>query len=490
MPMKVGTQPFFERVDEAIQDTYMVHAVSAAQDGLRDKKLKATVGDETLGNWEDWRHAGEEIRAFTLNHLDFYLKQLSDNFAARGGHVYFAQTAEEAQNYIKKVIREKKAKNIVKAKSMVTEEISLNEVLEKEGCHVLETDLAEFILQVDGDKPSHIVVPSVHKDRREIRKSFQKLGYTGSDDPKEMAGFARKTLREKFLHADVGITGCNFAVADTGSICLVTNEGNANMVTTFPETQITVMGMERLVPSRKELDVLVTLLCRSSVGQRLTTYVTDITPAAQTETVDSPKDFHLVIVDAGRSNALGTEFQPALHCIRCAACINVCPVYRHIGGHAYGSIYPGPIGAVLSPILGGYKEYGKLPYASSLCAACTEACPVRIPLHELLIKHRQKYVAGGGTPPVGEKVAMKAFGIGAKSPFLFKVGMKMAPIILKPLVHDGAISKGPGPIKPWTHGRDLPEPSQENFRAWFKKHKQQIQKVNTEEAERKAGDSL
>ncbi|WP_100488220.1 LutB/LldF family L-lactate oxidation iron-sulfur protein [Sporolactobacillus pectinivorans] len=481
MSMKVGNQPFFEGVDEAIHNSFMVNAVSSAQDGLRDKKLRATVGDETLGDWENWRNAGEEIRSFTLNHLDYYLKQLSDNFSARGGHVYFAQTAEEARDYIKKVVRDKKAKNIVKAKSMVTEEISLNEALEEEGCNVLETDLAEFILQVDKDRPSHIVVPSVHKNRQQVRDSFKKLGYTGSDDPKELAGFARKTLRSQFLKADVGITGCNFAVADTGSICLVTNEGNANMVTTFPETQITVMGMERLVPSWKELDILVTLLCRSSVGQRLTTYVTDITPGGQLDTVDSPKDFHLVIVDAGRSNALGTEFQPALHCIRCAACLNVCPVYRHIGGHAYGSIYPGPIGAVLSPILGGYKEYGKLPYASSLCAACTEACPVKIPLHQLLIKHRRKYVEGGGNPPVGEKIAMKGFGIGASSPFMFKVGMKTAPILLKPLVDNGAIEKGPGPMRPWTHGRDLPAPSSENFRAWFKKHKEVESENKTKE---------
>ncbi|MFT8708154.1 MAG: LutB/LldF family L-lactate oxidation iron-sulfur protein [Sporolactobacillus sp.] len=484
MPMNVGNLPFFDGVDQAIHNTYMVNAVSSAQDGLREKKMKATVGDQTLGDWEEWRKAGEEIRQFTLDHLDYYLKQLSEQFAARGGHVFFAQTAEEAQEYVRRVVREKHAKNVVKSKSMVTEEISLNEALEAEGCDVLETDLAEFILQVDHDKPSHIVVPSVHKDRKKVREAFAKLGYQGTDEPTELAAFARKTLREKFLHADVGVTGCNFAVADTGSLCLVTNEGNANMVTSFPETQITVMGMERLVPSWKELDILVTLLCRSSVGQRLTTYVTDITPAEQTETVDGPKDFHLVIVDAGRSNALGTEFQPALQCIRCAACLNVCPVYRHIGGHAYGSIYPGPIGAVLSPILGGYKRYGKLPYASSLCAACTEACPVRIPLHELLIKHRQKYVAGAGHPQTGEKIAMKAFGIGAKSPFLFKTGMKVAPILLKPLVHDGVIQKGPGPIKPWTHGRDLPAPSKDNFRTWFKAHKASQSSVAAAESAR------
>lgn len=483
MPMKIGDQPFFKRVDEAIHDTFMVNAVSSAQDGLRGKKQAATINDDALIDWELWRDAGEEIRRHTLNHLDYYLKELSDHFAERGGHVFFAQTAEEARDYIKKVVKQKKAKNIVKSKSMVTEEISLNQALEEAGCNVLETDLAEYILQVDHDKPSHIVVPSVHKNRQQIRDAFRKKGYTGSDRPEDLASFARKTLRKQFLQADIGITGCNFAVADSGSLCLVTNEGNANMVTTLPETQITVMGMERIVPTWKELDVLVTLLCRSSVGQKLTSYVTAITPGDQSEYADSPKDYHLVIVDGGRSKALGTDFQPVLHCIRCAACINVCPVYRHIGGKAYGSIYPGPIGAVLSPILGGYDEYGELPYASSLCAACTEACPVKIPLHELLIKHRQRYVEGGGKPPSGEKAAMKAFGIGARSPVLFGMAKKMAPVVLRPAdKKDKAVSKGPGPLKPWTHERDLPLAGNENFREWFRNHKkQQAKEGDTDE---------
>lgn len=468
--MKIGQLSFDERVREAVDDTYMVNAVSAAQDGLRDKKLSATIGDKTLGDWETWRLAGEEIRRFTIEHLDYYLKQLSERFAEKGGHVFFAKTAEEAQRYVRKIVRDKKAKYVVKAKSMVTEEISLNEALQQEGCTVLETDLAEYILQVDHDRPSHIVVPSVHKERQKIRQALQKVGYTGGDRPEDMAAFVRRTLRDQFLHADVGITGCNFAVANTGSICLVTNEGNANMVTSFPPTQITVMGMERIVPTWEELDVLVTLLCRSSVGQRLTTYVTNITPAEQKDTVDSPKEFYLVIVDGGRSRALGTEFQPALHCIRCAACLNVCPVYRHIGGHAYGSIYPGPIGAVLSPILGGYKTYGKLPFASSLCAACTEACPVRIPLHELLIKHRARLVAGAGKDPFLERIGMKVFAIGGQSPTLFKTAAKIVPTVLKPIIHHNVIRKGPGPLKPWTSARDFPAPSKDNFRKWFADH--------------------
>ncbi|MBE3102860.1 MAG: lactate utilization protein, partial [Bacilli bacterium] len=294
-------------------------------------------------------------------------------------------------------------------------------------------------------------------------------GYTGTAEPKQLATFARNQLREIFMEADIGVTGCNFAVAESGSISLVTNEGNANMVTTYPETQISVMGMERLVPTWEELDVMINLLSRSAVGQKITTYVTNLTPQLVEDSVDAPKEFHLVILDAGRSKALGTEFQSALHCIRCAACVNVCPVYRHIGGHAYGSIYQGPIGAVLSPILGGYEDYGDLPFASSLCAACTETCPVKIPLHEQLVRHREIYVAEKGK--LSEKMAMKSFGIGTSSPALFKMAVKGMPTIMKPLVKDGSISNGPGPMKPWTDIREFPVPGKSNFRSWFKDHK-------------------
>jgi len=475
MPMKIGEKSFDERVDDALDDDFMRSAMSSAQDRLRGKKLEASQHDEQIGNWEEWRKAGEEIRSHTLENLDFYLDQLSENFAARGGHVYFAETAEEANQYIQEVARKKNAKNITKSKSMVTEEIGLNEALEEIGCRVHETDLAEYILQIDDkDRPSHIVVPSLHKNKEQIRDTFrEKAGYTGTEDPHELTNFARGALRNVFLEADIGITGCNYAVAESGSLSLVTNEGNANMVTTYPDTQITVMGMERLVPTWEELDVLVNLLSRSAVGQKITTYVTNLTPGVEADEVDAPKEFHLVILDGGRSKALGTEFQSALHCIRCAACVNVCPVYRHIGGHAYGSIYQGPIGAVLSPILGGYEEYGELPYASSLCAACTEACPVKIPLHELLIRHRENYVEEEGSPKLSEKAAMKAYGIGASTPSLFQIAKKGAPAVLKPFMNDGRISRGPGPLKAWTNSRDFPVPGKGNFRRWFNEHRKE-----------------
>lgn len=392
--MKIGEKAFKERIGEGLEDAVMRGAVSSAQERLYKRRMTAS---EELGNWEKWRELGEDIRQHTLAHLDDYLYQLSESVSRRGGHVFFAKTKEEASAYIQDVAQKKAAKKIVKSKSMVTEEIEMNQALEEIGCEVVESDLGEYILQVDDhEPPSHIVAPALHMTKEQIREVFhEKLGYDMSETPEEMTKFVRALLREKFLEADIGVTGCNFAVADTGSICLVTNEGNADLVTSIPKTHIAVMGMERLVPTMEELDVLVGLLCRSAVGQKLTSYISVVGPKGEEE-VDGPEEFHLVIVDNGRSNILGTEFQPVLQCIRCAACINVCPVYRHVGGHSYGSIYPGPIGAVLSPLLGGYDDYQELPFASSLCAACTDACPVKIPLHELLIKHRQVIVEKEG----------------------------------------------------------------------------------------------
>lgn len=468
MSMKIGNENFYDHVDKELEDTFMRNAIATAQDSLRGKKIEATSGDENFGDWEEWRNAGEEIRRHTLENLDYYLQQLSEKVAERGGHVFFAETAEEANQYIHDVIKEKNAKNVVKTKSMVTEEISLNEMLEGMGCDVLETDLGEYILQIDEDKPSHFVAPSLHKNKEQIRDTYrEKINYNGTEEPAELTAYTRKILREKFLQADVGITGCNFAVAESGTVTLVTNEGNANMVTTFPDTQISVMGMERIVPSWDDLDVLVSLLCRSAVGQSLSTYVTAVSPDLEEEAVDVPKDFHLVILDGGRSRALGTEFQSALHCIRCAACVNVCPVYRQIGGHAYGSIYQGPIGAVLSPILGGYEDHQELPFASSLCGACTETCPVKIPLHELLIRHRERIVNGEGEIASSEKAAMKGYGKTVSSTSLFKMAVKSAPILTTPFVKEGTFSKGPRPLKAWIKNRDFPAPSKDNFRKWF-----------------------
>ncbi|MDP4549955.1 LutB/LldF family L-lactate oxidation iron-sulfur protein [Alkalihalobacillus macyae] len=470
MPMRIGTTTFNDRIEKGLNDEFMRDSVRSAQERLLGKRLDAA---EELGSWEDWRNLGEEIRSHTLENLDYYLYELSEKVEENGGHVYFAKTAEEANHYIQEVVKRKNGKKIIKSKSMVTEEISMNEALESIGCDVIESDLGEYILQVDDhDPPSHIVVPALHKNKSQIRDVFkEKLGYLNTDKPEELTLFAREKLRKEFLSADIGITGCNFAVAESGTITLVTNEGNARLATTLPKTQITVMGMERIVPTWEELDVMISLLSRSAVGQKLTTYVTALSGPKSPLEGDGPEEFHLVIVDNGRSNIIGTEFQEALHCIRCAACINVCPVYRHVGGHGYGSIYPGPIGAVISPLLGGYEEYGELPFASTLCAACTDACPVKIPLHELLNKHRKNIIEGRGLS--AEKVAMRGFQYGTTLPILYQVGTKLAPFLSLPFQTNSFLTKGPGPLKAWTTIRDMPAPNNERFRDWFKKRQKE-----------------
>ncbi|WP_318615939.1 LutB/LldF family L-lactate oxidation iron-sulfur protein [Sporosarcina sp. YIM B06819] len=469
MSIRIGKGSFDSRVQKGIDNDFMLNSVASAQTRFRDGRMNAA---EELGNWEDWRSLGEEIRTHTLQHLDYYLQQLSDNVAKRGGHVFFAETAEDANAYIQEVVKRKNGKKVVKSKSMVTEEIGLNKALQDIGTEVVETDLGEWILQLDGDAPSHIVTPALHLNRDQIRATFaEKRGYDKSNTPEELALFAREQLRKDFLSADIGITGCNFAVAESGAVTFVTNEGNARLSTSLPDTQITVMGMERIVPTWQELDVLVSLLTRAAVGQKLTSYVTAITGTRLAGEIDGPEEFHLVIVDNGRSKILGTEFQSALHCIRCAACINVCPVYRHIGGHAYGSIYPGPIGAVLTPLLDGYEEHKELPYASTLCAACTDVCPVKIPLHEQLIRHRQIIVERQQMAPTTEKLAMTGFVKWSTSPAAYAFSTKIARTAFKPWTKDEKLSKGPGPLKEWTAMRDFPAPSKQSFRSWFKEHR-------------------
>lgn len=469
MSIRIGNGSFDSRVQKGIDNDFMLNSVASAQTRFRDGRMNAA---DELGNWEEWRSLGEEIRTHTLQHLDYYLQQLSDNVSKRGGHVFFAETADEANRYIQEVVKRKNGKKVVKSKSMVTEEIGLNKALQDIGTEVVETDLGEWILQLDGDAPSHIVTPALHLNRNQIRTTFaEKKGYDKSNKPEELALFAREQLRKDFLSADIGITGCNFAVAESGAVTFVTNEGNARLSTSLPATQITVMGMERIVPTWEELDVLVSLLTRAAVGQKLTSYVTAITGTRLAGEIDGPEEFHLVIVDNGRSKILGSEFQSALHCIRCAACINVCPVYRHIGGHAYGSIYPGPIGAVLTPLLDGYEEHKELPYASTLCAACTDVCPVKIPLHEQLIRHRQIIVEREQMVPIAEQVAMTGFVKWSTSPAAYKFSTKIARTALKPWTKDEKLSKGPGPLKDWTAMRDFPAPSKQSFRSWFKENR-------------------
>lgn len=483
MGLKTSTKPFEERIAAAAADKFATASIAQSQDAQYVKREGAR---SELGHWQEWRQIGQSIRQHAINYLPDYLEEFSDHVDQRGGSVFFAQTPAEANAYILNVLKEQESHHVVKSKSMVTSELDLDQKIQAlPDTTVLETDLAEFILQEDNwDEPSHIVFPALHKNRDQVKAEFEKIGYVGDNDPEKLARFARHYLRERFLEADVGITGCNFAIADTGMINLNTNEGNADLVDSIPETQIVVMGMERIVPSMKEAEIMDNLLARSAVGQRLTTYVTFAGPKAQDE-ADGPTNFHVVILDNNRSEALGTEFQEILQCIRCGACLNVCPVYRHLGGHGYGSLYPGPVGAVLSPILGGYEQFGELPFASSLCGACTETCPVLIPLHPLLIKHREVETDRLKMMHGFKDTQMKIVGKATASPFLFKMGLQFkhfgmqaftkhqTPTALNFFAYQGAMIKnGPGLIKGWTDVRDLPQPPKhkDDFRVWFEHH--------------------
>ncbi|KLV10837.1 MULTISPECIES: LutB/LldF family L-lactate oxidation iron-sulfur protein [Photobacterium] len=466
MSMKTSDQNFKQRIDVQMQDSFMRESVANAQTRMFTNRQ---IAADKLGNWEQWREMGMDIRNHVLENLDYYLHQLSEKVQENGGHVFFAATAQEATDYIEGIVKAKNAKKIVKSKSMVTEEISLNKVLEANGCQVVETDLGEYILQVDDyDAPSHIVVPALHKNRFQIRDVFRdKIGYEGTEDPEELTRYVRNYIRHDFLEADIGITGCNFAVAESGTVALVTNEGNARLATTLPKTHIAVMGMERMVPTFEELDIVISLLCRSAVGLPLTGYVTALTGPREAEHLDGPEEFHLVIVDNGRSDILGSEFRDILRCVRCAACVNTCPAYRHIGGQSYGSIYSGPIGAVLSPLLGDYDDFKELPYACSLCKACHDVCPVKIPLSDLLLKHREK-MAEQKLTPLSERASVAAFNLINARPLLWSNTVKVGATMASGLIKNGKLPVQLGAIGKWTEARDLPEPDGESFRSWFK----------------------
>lgn len=450
------------RAENAMQDEFLRTAVRFTTDRLRNKKQAVT---ETFGQWEAWRKRGEAIRAHTIANLDAYLGAFIDKLEALGVHVHLAQDAPEAMRAVQKIVQDKNAKKIVKSKSMVTEEIHLNHHLEADGIQIVETDLGEYIIQLAHETPSHIIIPAIHKNRAQIRDLFEAAGATNlSTETSALTAFARQKLREEFLSADIGITGCNFGIAETGSLVLFTNEGNADMVMNLPQTHIVVMGMERILPSLSDLEVMAHLLPKSATGQNVITYMSMITGQRRALDHDGAKEMHVVILDNGRSKQLGDpQFQAILHCIRCGACLNVCPVYRQIGGHAYGSVYPGPIGAVLSPLLAGGEEYSDLPYASSLCGACYEACPVRIPLHDMLVHQRQRQVASGHGKPL-ERMAFNGYRQMFAKPGRYHFALRMARTFQGPLVKDGKIRAKIGPLAGWTASRDFPSVAKKSFR--------------------------
>ncbi len=468
-----GSSSVKERADIALNNDFLRKAVRFTTERLRSGKQVASAEH---GNWEEWRERGRQIRLHTIAHLDYYLNLFVNNARANGVHVHFAEDTAAATQIVMTIARHKEAKSVVKSKSMVSEELHINEALEQAEIEAVESDLGEYIIQLAGEAPSHIVIPAIHKNRYQIAELLSKdAGEELLPDTTILAGYARRKLREKFLNADIGMTGCNFAIAETGSMVLFENEGNARMVTTVPKTQITLMGMERIIPSWADLEVMATLLPRSATGQRLTMYMSGITGPKRAVDGDGPEEMHIIIVDNGRSAQLGDpEFQELLNCIRCGACLNVCPVYRHIGGHSYGGTYSGPIGAVLTPALNrNVAEWDDIANASSLCGACYEACPVKIPLHDMLVYLRRRKVERGHGAR-WESLGMKGFAAVMGNSKRLGVALKLGRVFQKPVVRDGVISLKLGPLQGWNSYRNTPELAHAPFRERWSKLEQEL----------------
>jgi len=452
-----------------VADTQVRHNVKRATDLIRKKRAKV-VGE--MADWEELREAGHHIKEHTLRHLDFYLEQFETNCTAAGGTVHWARDADEANGIIVGLVKAQQAKEVIKVKTMTSDEIKLNVALEAAGITPYETDLADLIVQLGEDKPSHIVVPALHRNRMEIRRIFldkMNLGELG-DQPEDLAAAARGYLREKFLRVPVAISGANFAIAETGSVCVVESEGNGRMCVSLPKVLISLVGIEKVIPTFQDLEIFLQTLPRSATGERMNPY-NSIWTGVTLE--DGPQEFHVVLLDNGRTKVLADrEARETLDCIRCGACLNACPVYRQTGGHAYGSVYGGPIGAILTPQLQSMEHSQTLPYASSLCGACYEVCPVKINIPEILVHLRNKVVEQGDAP-WEEKIAMKAAAYVLDSPERLERARNLGRIAQKPFVKNGVISHLPGGLDAWTAVRDLPAMPSESFREWWVKRERE-----------------
>jgi L-lactate dehydrogenase complex protein LldF len=464
--------PFAEAARTALANGQLRRNLRKATTTIRGKRA-AVVAERP--DWEELREAGRQIKAHAMRHLDVHLQKLEESVTAKGGTVHWARDAAEANRIVADLIKATGSDEAIKVKSLATDEIALNDALEAEGIHAIETDLAELIVQLDpDDRQSHILVPAIHRNRTEIAALFkQHLENTDdlTDEPAALAEAARLHLRRKFLSVKVGISGANFGIAETGTICVVESEGNGRMCTTLPDTLITVMGIEKVLPRFADLEVMLQLLPRSSTGERMNPYTslwTGVKPG------DGPQDFHLVLLDNGRTEVLKDETgRDALHCIRCSACLNVCPVYERTGGHAYGSTYPGPIGAILAPQLAGLHDHADLPWASSLCGACYEVCPVKIDIPSILVHLRRRAVAehaGEHSRLNPEDASMAALGRIFQSRRAYEFAQKAGALAAKPVSTNGEIRhKLPGPVRPWLESRNLKAPPTETFRDWWRK---------------------
>ena len=470
-----GSEAFPDAARHELDNAQLRRNIGKATHTIRAKRLRVTA---EVPDWEELRVAGAAIKDDVLARLPELLEQFEAAVTARGGVVHWATEANEANEIVARLVRETGSDEVIKVKSMATQEIGLNEYLESQGITAHETDLAELIVQLGHDTPSHILVPAIHRNRSEIRDIFlsemQGVDPDLDDVPVHLAEASRKYLRHKFMTVPVAVSGANFGIAETGTLVVVESEGNGRMCLTLPQTLITVMGIEKLLPTYRDLEVFLQLLPRSSTGERMNPYTsmwTGVTPG------DGPQNFHLVLLDNGRTatlaDAMGRE---ALRCIRCSACLNVCPVYERTGGHAYGSTYPGPIGAILTPQLAGmdrpHDPNATLPFASSLCGACFDACPVRIDIPSLLVELRHQKVEHA--KPGLEAAAMKAASVAMSSSARWTVAQKAAGAARLVAGKKGHISALPGPMSGWTNSRDIPAPPKQTFRQWWESEERRV----------------
>ena len=462
--------PFPEAAKEKVNQPQLRANLRNVTQTIREKRLRA-VGE--LPHWEELRVLGAATKDAALANLSERLLQLEASVQARGGQVHWARDAAEAREIVASIAESHKVNELIKVKSITSDEIELNTSLAQRSVHAIETDLAELIVQLSNDTPSHILVPAIHRNRAEIQALLNKeLPGEGhlSDSPAELAGAARRYLRHKFLTTKMAVSGVNFAVAETGTVCVVESEGNGRMCLTLPEVLVSIMGIEKVLEKWEDLSVFMELLPRSSTAERMNPYTSfwsGVTPG------DGPQEFHLILLDNGRSDVLADATgRQTLRCIRCSACLNVCPVYERTGGHAYGSVYPGPIGAVLTPQLLGMADHNAntLPGASSLCGACFDACPVRINIPQVLIYLRGEVNSQKGL--TAEALAMKAVAYAMSSGWRFEGALKLARAGQGPLVRDGEITSLPGLLGGWTASRDLKAVPPQSFREWWQQREE------------------
>lgn len=458
-----------------IATTFKEQARRLARDLVHRERIQTALGkyelkrDEMKARFQDWqgaRAAAAAIKAEAINRLDQYLGELVSRLEARGTRVHWAGNAEQAREIIVGICRARGAKTVVKSKAMTAEEIHLNEALERAGFEVVETDLGEFIVQLRGEVPYHIVFPAMHLTRGEVRDIFQrKLGDAPSDNPEELTLVARRVLRRKYLEADVGITGANFAIAETGMISVTENEGNARLTAALPRTMITLLGIEKVLPRLDDLALFLPLLATAGAGQLISGYNTLYGGPRQPGEADGPEEYHVVLLDNHRTALLAdAEQRDALHCIRCGACLNVCPIFRNVGGQTYGTTYPGPIGSVITPHLRGLQEWQHLPFASSLCGACTEACPVGIDLHHHLLQLRR--TARARKPVWWEKLAFRAFALLVNTPWLWRLSLTLGRLGQR--LHGPVQGTRLDPAHAWTQSREAPRLARQSFKQWWR----------------------